>query len=126
MRKALCVAAILATSLAGVATAAVPAKYRYTGVVGPIAQPAGHWIVVGDGIKFYFADHNAPTTGTQYRVCVAKVHQCWNRRTRPNSYTDTFSIGDFALPQYGAMIARWYVGGRVVAVWNFYYEPEGA
>jgi hypothetical protein len=115
--------ALLALAAGGSALAATPDRYRFTGLVGPIAQPAGHYIVEGDGIKFHFADHDVPDAGTRYKVCVARVHQCWSRRTHP--YTDTFSIGNFAHPKYGAMTARWYVGGRVVAVWNFYYTPEG-
>jgi hypothetical protein len=106
------------------AGAAVPPGYRYTGVVGPIAFPAGHYINEGDGLRFSFTDSLPPASGLRYRLCVRKgsvVVQCWNRRVKPYNSHDAFSIGNFASPNYGALVARWYVGRRVVARWNFFY-----
>jgi hypothetical protein len=48
---------------AGSATAGVPAKYRYAGVVGPLAWPATHYISTGDGLRFSFTDSNPPASG---------------------------------------------------------------
>jgi hypothetical protein len=95
-------------------------RRRATRVVGFALHQRGRWAA------FSFTDSNPPTAGLQYRVCVSKrslVVQCWNRRVAAYRSHDGFGVGNFATPQYGELVARWYVGGRAVARWNFYYAP---
>jgi hypothetical protein len=122
MIASLAVGALIAVSGA---IASVPAKYRYTGVVGPIAFPAARYFAEGGGLRFTFIDSAPPVRGLRYRVCVfkhASVVQCWNRRLRARNSKDGFSVGDFTRPRFGELVARWYVNGRVVATWRFYYD----
>jgi hypothetical protein len=113
----------------------VPAKYRFTGVVGTIASPASHAIFVGDGISFSFTDKGTPPVKT-YRVCVYKLHfeergaatKCWRRRiSRRNFNRDRFTVLSLPIGQAVSVewVAKWYAAGRVVASWRFIYLLEG-
>lgn len=107
---------------------AYPPKYRYTGVVGPIAGGASHAIEEGGGLKFSFADKNR-TNAPSYRLCLSKKgsgspFRCWDR-PQARSYFDRFQVGNIYPSPYGPLVAKWIVGGRVVARWEFFYSREG-
>jgi hypothetical protein len=110
----------------------VPAKYRFTGVVGTLASPASHAIFVGDGISFFFSDKGLPPVKA-YRVCLYRkgssaAARCWRRTiSRRNYDRDRFTTLSLPMGQAVAVqwVARWYAAGRLAATWRFIYLLEG-
>ena len=128
------VALITASALVAVAMAigrgdpraSAPASYRYAGVVENGRGAPAHYIARGEAFKFVFFDYQAQgLRRKRYRLCVGRPGRppakCWSRTAR-------FGLGrlrfSFVLPrevQVGPVTARWFVGGRPVAVWSFFY-----
>jgi hypothetical protein len=110
----------------------VPAKYRFTGVVGTIASPAAHAIFVGDGVTFTFSDKATPPVKA-YRVCLYKkgsrtAYKCWRRRiSRSNYDRDRFVVLSLPMRQAASVewVAKWFATGRLIATWRFVYLLEG-
>ena len=114
--RSLLLAVLVSLTAVSAVSAETSTRYRYTALLGPIAQPAGHHFVVGDGVKFYFSDwENPEARAPLYRVCITKRRsttplECWNR-PRARYYYDTFKIGGLA-PKgdrgFGrALVCRW-------------------
>lgn len=129
--KASFIAALAALSLVavGAAQADVPTQYRYAGtVIRASGSVPTHALVEGDGIGFTFTDENSPR-GFRYTLCLfkrgkAQAFRCWQRE--PRRHSDLFMVGDLHPSPYGALTAKWMIGGRVVTIWHFLYQSEGA
>jgi hypothetical protein len=121
------VLALLALGGVGVVGVAVaggqpPVAFRFTGYVEGVGSGPGHAFVVGDGLNLAFRDDVA--SRTRYRVCWARRAtrpHCWVRRTGRVGLTS--KIFTAAPANVGVYVARWRVGGRVVASWRFYNGP---
>ena len=98
---------------------AFPAK-RYVGYVGGVNGP-GHHFYVGDGIYLTFG---APVTApVRYRVCWGLAGHLPTRCAFAAVRSKASTSKIFIAPQVvGTWIARWYVGGRMVASWSWYHD----
>jgi hypothetical protein len=103
-----------------------PQKYRFTGWMSAgVGDAPHHAFVDGDAVvlKFQDASNERPT---RYRVCWARVdganRRCSSRVAR-SFRTSSIETGG-PLLRFGSYVARWYVGGRLVASWPFLFSPE--
>jgi len=85
-----------------------------------------HTIVRGGGVVFSFFDAlSQGRKSVPYRLCVGRLgkpaSRCWTRTARYGVGKISFA---FTLPPVvplGELTARWLVGGRTVARWDFLY-----
>jgi hypothetical protein len=119
--------AALAASVgaAGALAAGVPRAYRFTGWMQPSFTPS-HVLVEGDGGRLFFADRwNLTKTPVRYRVCIVREGA---RRGPCRTAKAPVDTRPSKLPVFvrccGRYVARWSVGGHVVATWRFVYVPE--
>jgi hypothetical protein len=122
--------ALAVTIAVGGGRSDVPAPYRYAGVVENGRRAPAHYIATGDGFRFYFFDAlSQGRRSERYRVCVGPAGKaatrCWSRTAR-------FGLGRVAFPvalppnfQFGPLVARWFIGSRIVATWPFLYVRGG-
>jgi hypothetical protein len=121
-------ASLLATSVLA-ANGPGPTKYRFTGWMSPSAVPGGwpsHLLVEGDAGTLRFADRlNLTRKPVAYRVCVFRLGSSRGPCRRSAA---PISARPSVLPLFvsccGEFVAKWYVGGRVVATWPFQFVRE--
>jgi hypothetical protein len=134
MRRIVVLAAVvLFVSSAGAATGGMPDRYRFTGWMEATTGPGGtptHLLVDGDGGTLHFDDRwNLTRKPVAYRVCLVKVGllsgPCRQALAPPNySGPHAESVLSVFVSCCGDFVARWYVAGRLVAMWPFRYVPE--
>jgi hypothetical protein len=113
------------------ASSAQPPQYRFTGWVTAspaLAADPAHLVIEGDAPQLRFTDRsNLSRHRTAYRGCVSKLLSSSSRCLTATAPIDG-KPSALALPARccGDFIARWYVGGRLVAAWRFRYVPEHA
>jgi hypothetical protein len=134
-RVALMLALCLATGMVVAVTTAVGGErsntsYRYAGVVENGRGAPAHQFARGDGFRFLFFDAlSQGRRSERYKLCLnppgKPPARCWHSNAR-------FGLGRIAygglLPSnvpFGVLTARWFVSGRVVAAWRFYYVRGG-
>jgi hypothetical protein len=105
-----------------------PQKYCFTGWMSAgVGDAPHHAFVEGDAVVFRFQDASNDRP-TRYRVCWARVdgtnRRCWSRVAR-SFRTSSIATGG-PLLHFGSYVARWYVGGRLVASWAFLFSPESS
>jgi hypothetical protein len=111
------------------ASSAQPSQYRFTGWVtagSRLAADPTHLVVEGDAPQLRFSDRwNLGRRRTAYRGCVSKLPSSSSRCLTATAPIDG-KPSSLALPARccGDFVARWYVGGRLVAAWRFRYVPE--
>ena len=106
------------------------ARFRYAGVVENGRGAPAHQITTGDGFRFVFFDAlSQGRRSERYKLCVnppgKPSAKCWRGNAR-------YGLGRIAYPAllpsnvpFGVLTARWFVNGRVVAAWGFYYVRGG-
>jgi hypothetical protein len=121
-----CVAGISLAAISGASNQAAPKQYLYTGWVEAAPGVPNRYFTEGDA--FYSAFRYLGQSAT-YRVCWQRVGggytRCWTRNVK-NGRVSRFNA-TLRRPEsrFGAYVAKWSVGGTVVATWNFYFDSEG-
>jgi hypothetical protein len=122
-------AAVVVVSSVLAAGEAVAPKYRFSGWVTANALPSAppkHLIFEGDAGTLRFLDaSNTTKKRTAYKVCVFKRGVSKGQCRRGTAPLDT---SPSKLPLFARCcaewVAKWYVGGHVVATWQFLFLPE--
>ena len=121
--------ALVASAVCSASGSPMPDKYRFTGWMAAGQSPSDwptHLLVEGDAGTLRFADRwNLARKPVAYRVCVSKsgsaVVECRGAKAAIGGHPSLLPVfvrccGDF--------VTRWYVAGRLVAMWPFRFIPE--
>jgi hypothetical protein len=106
------------------------ASYRYAGVMENGRGAPAHYLAIGDGFRLLFFDAlSQGRRSERYKVCLGPpgkpAVRCWQRTARYG--VGRVILGD-RLPlqvSYGALMARWSIGDRIVTTWPFLYVRGG-
>lgn len=115
----------LVCGLAGAAAEpALAATRSYTGTVGGFGETKRDRV---QGMYHALRFRVRPARRLGYRVCLyGPTQRCWTRRTSSRGHSSinvSLWLNDWGGP--GRWVARWYVGGRKVAVRGFLLRSEG-